>query len=347
MSRLAAIVSPDPGGRGGGVEHHVGLMADLLRDKGWRVKEVGGPAQQAPWARRLALTAYLTSKSATAPLADLNPDLVITNGTLGAGVPRSVKAPRIHVYHGTMVGHVLNGEDNLVRREYYRRAITNGLVERAGGRRGATTVAVSQQVAEEVARYYRIEVDAVIETCADFEHFKPRSRSKARKHLGLDEKAKLALFVGRLEYRKGADMLEEICRIADCELMVAGEDAPAGAVHLGQLGHDELPWAYAAADAVIFPTRYEGCSFVVLESLACERPLVSTRTGWAPTLAKEVPGYAPFILEPEVQPLAHALRRALEAPGDVPVQPAAEYVRTNLSLERFRERWSDLIDSVA
>jgi hypothetical protein len=45
-----------------------------------------------------------------------------------------------------------------------------------------------------------------------------------------------------------------------------------------------------------------------------------------------------------VQPLAAALRRALESPGDVPVTEAAAYVRENLSLERFRERWSDLID---
>jgi glycosyltransferase involved in cell wall biosynthesis len=232
-----------------------------------------------------------------------------------------------------------------VRREYYRRAITNGLVERAAGR-GATTVAVSQQVAEEVRRYYRISVDAVIETCADFEHFKPRRRDQARKRLGLDQKATLALFVGRLEYRKGADMLTEICGRAGCELMVAGDAAPDGAVYLGQLGHEELPWAYAAADCVLFPTRYEGCSFVVLEALACERPLVSTRTGWAPTLTKEIPGYAPYILEPEVEPLAHALRHVLEHPDEVPVAQAADYVRSNLSLERFRERWSRLIDSV-
>jgi glycosyltransferase involved in cell wall biosynthesis len=343
LSPLAALVTPNPGGRGGGVELHVSLLADLLTDKGWDVEEVGGSAQLSPWGRRLGLEPRAMSRAAVAPLSGLKTDLVITNGFLGAGVRRT---PRIHVYHGTMVGHVWAGERDLPLHARCSRAASFGLAERRAAGHGAVIVAVSDQVAVEAKRYYRRTVDAVIPLAVDLERFRPRSRAAARKRFGLDRDRPLALYVGRNEHRKGADMLARICELAGCGLIVAGDGAPEGGTHLGQLAHDELPWAYAAADAVLFPTRYEGFGFVSLEALACERPLVSTPTGWAATLAREVAGYRPFITAAEVDPLGAALRRALQSPGDVPVSEAARYVRENLSLERFRQRWSDLIDEV-
>lgn len=337
------LVSPNPGERGGGVEHHVGLLAELLTNMGWEVREVGGPAHVSRWARRLGLEARAMSRAAIAPLEGIDADLVITNGFLGGGV--SVK-PRIHLYHGTMFAHVLNGEADLPVHARYPRALGFGLAERQAGGHGATTVAVSQQVAVEVKRYYGRKVDDVIELCVDLEAFRPLSCAKARKRLGLDRDARYALYVGRTEYRKGSDMLMAVCQRAGCDLLVAGNDAPDGATHLGVLKHDELPWVYAAADAVLFPSRYEGFGFVSLEAVASERPLVTTRTGWAATLAERVPSYRDYVVEPEIQPLAHALRQALERPDEVPVRAAAQYVRADLSLERFRERWSDLIDRV-
>jgi glycosyltransferase involved in cell wall biosynthesis len=325
------------------VEHHVGLIADLLTDMGWEVREVGGSTAVSPWTRRLGLEARAMSRAAVAPLGGLDPDLVITNGFLGGGVGTK---PRIHVYHGTMVAHVLCGEGDLPLHARYPRALGFGLAEWRAGGRGATTVAVSRQAAAEVKRYYGRKVDDVIELCVDTEAFRPLSRATARKRLGLDRDARYALYVGRTEHRKGSDMLLPVCERAGCELLVAGATAPDGSIHLGQMGHDELPWAYAAADAVLFPSRYEGFGFVSLEAAASERPLVATRTGWATTLAERVPPYSRYVVEPDVQPLAHALRQALERPSEVPVEAAAHYVRADLSLERFRERWGALIDSV-
>ena len=75
MSPLAALVTPNPGARGGGVEHHVGLLADLLTDKGWDVQEVGGTVAIGKWPRRLGLEPRAQSRAAVAPLARLDPDL--------------------------------------------------------------------------------------------------------------------------------------------------------------------------------------------------------------------------------------------------------------------------------
>lgn len=342
MSPSAVLVTPDPGGRGGGVEHFVGLIADLLEDHGWAVRELGPDWDAGRLAPRLGLSPLRWSRSAMARVLPV-PDLVVSNGLLGGFGPRASRSRRVHVYHGTMVEHVLRGERNLPPFERVRHAFGSGLAEWAAGRR-ATTVAVSDRVAWEVARYYRRRVDHVIPNAVDVARFAPRDRAEARLRLGLPAAARLALFVGRLEHRKGSDLLLPACDAADHELVVAGAPAPERGHHLGALGHDELPWAYAAADVVLFPTRYEGFSFVVLEALAAERLLITTPVGFAPTLAREVPGYAPFVVAPEVPALAAALRAAARADPTPTIRAAAAHVREHLTLERFRERWAAVLE---
>jgi glycosyltransferase involved in cell wall biosynthesis len=341
VSPRAVLVSPDPGGRGGGVEHFVGLIADLLADHGWDVGEVGPDWEAGRLAPRLGLSPLRWTRSAMAKIVPA-PDLVVSNGLLGGLGPRAARTRRVHVYHGTMVEHVLRGERNLPPVERFRHAFGSGLAEWAAGRH-ATTVAVSDHVAWEVARYYRRRVDAVIPNAVDVTRFGPRDRGEARARLGLPAEARIALFAGRIERRKGSDLLLPACDAAGYELAVAGAIAPERGHYLGALGHDELPWAYAAADVVLFPTRYEGFSFVVLEALASERLLVTTPVGFAPTLAREVPAYAPFVVEADVGALAAALRTAVRDDHAAAVAGAAAYVREHLTLERFRERWAELL----
>lgn len=344
MSRpLAVIVSPAPGERGGGVEHHCGLVGDVLRARGWEVEEIGPRYVSTRIGGRLGLDPLLTSRATVRPLGSMPADLVVSNGTLGAFATTAI--PRIHVYHGTMVEHVARGERHVARRAWMRRAAGEGMAE-ALAARGATTVAVAGSVAGEVRRWYRHRVDETIELCVDANAFGPRDRAEARRRLGLPQEARLALYVGRIEHRKGSDLLLPVCDAAGWELAVAGGSPPERGRHLGQLRHDELPWAYAAADAVLFPTRYEGFGFVSLEAVACERPLVTTATGWPVTLATALPGYAPFVVEPDVDQLTGALRCVAAGDGP-PVAAAAAYVRTHHAAERFDERWAALIARVA
>ena len=117
------------------------------------------------------------------------------------------------------------------------------------------------------------------------------ARSRARAQLGLD--GFVAAFVGRLIHDKGCD--RAIDALPDrCTLLVAG-DGPehaslvrrAGEKRVRFVGHlagaDKLA-VFAAADALVIPSRIDGAPTVALEALAAGLPIVATRAGGLPEL---------------------------------------------------------------
>jgi glycosyltransferase involved in cell wall biosynthesis len=343
--RHAAIVSPDPANRAGGVERVCAQLGDALQQQGWEVEIVGPTQTPGRWRSRLGLAYATLSRSATASTrARRDLDLVLSNGFLGAGCPR--RTPRIHLYHGTMVGNARAQRGSVPVRERLRRTLAAGLTEALAGRGAARVVCVSEQVAAEVRRYYGLRADAVIPNGVDTDTFAPRPMSAARGRLGLQEKGRYALFVGRLEHGKGSDLLVEGAARGGYELLVAGATAAPGARHLGVLAPDVLADAYAASDCVLFPSRYEGCSLVVLEALACGRPLLGTRVGWMSTLLRAVPAYQELCIEPTVEQIAARLQTLQRTDSSAPCTAARSFVLDNNSLSRWAARWGALVREV-
>jgi glycosyltransferase involved in cell wall biosynthesis len=266
---------------------------------------------------------------------------VISNGFLGG----PTGGPRIHVFHGTMVEHVRRGATGS-RRYRWREALGGALPEALCGR-GAAVVSVSRSTATEVKRFYRQRTDAVIPNAVDTAVFSPGDRASARARLGLAGDARYALFVGRFEHRKGADIAPEACRRAGFELLVAGAAAPRPAISLGTLAPEELRFAYRAADCVVFPTRYEACSFVTVEALACGVPLITTPVGWMRDFVRQCPDYAAFVVRPEVDSVTEALGRLGDLDGAPLLAQARAFVERENGLEVFGRRWLELISEVS
>jgi len=129
----------------------------------------------------------------------------------------------------------------------------------------------------------------------DTQHFAPvgtAERAALRGSLGFPTDEAVALFVGRLERRKGLDILftawaHLMRRSGAPRLLIAGpgETGPwirearahgvEGAVtFLG--GRTDVAELYRAADFLVFPSRAEGCPNVVLEAMASALPVVGT-----------------------------------------------------------------------
>ena len=346
MPRVA-IVSPDPSNQAGGVERVCALLGDVLARQGWDVEIVGPTYAPTRWQSRLGLNYPMLSRSATAATRgrrDL--DLIVTNGFLGIGCPRGI--PRIHLYHGTMVGNAQAQRGSVPARERLRRTVGAGLTEALVGRGATRVVCVSELVAEEVLRRYRLRADVVIPNGVDTDTFAPREMRGARERLGLSGDRRYALFVGRLEHGKGSDLVVAGAARGGYELLVAGPTgAPGtGTHHLGVLAPAVLADAYAAADCVLFPSRYEGCSLVVLEALACGRPLLATRVGWMGTLLRSVPGYDALCIDPTVEEIALRLRDLADFESTKLCVAARAFVLANNSLARWATHWEQLIEEL-
>ncbi len=318
-----------------------------------RVTMVWPDREPGPWTYRPGLGSLWLSRRVAADPRVARADLVVTNGIFGWSFPTS--GPRIHVFHGTLVGMThadavgLSPAEReaagLPRRELLRRRWGGGLAERLAAR-NATVVCVSESTVEEISRHYGVRADAVIPNGVDLSLFSPRPRADARAQLGLPAGERLALFAGRLNASKGGGFMPAACERAGYRLMVAGPQGAPGALNLGGLAADELSVAYAAADCVVLPSLYEACSYVLLEALACGVPALTTRVGYVPSLLRAVPGYQALCVEPTELDLAAKLRRLDEIDTTDLIRRARTWVSEHNSLERYTVAWNGLLDAV-
>ncbi len=154
----------------------------------------------------------------------------------------------------------------------------------------------------------------------EFENLPPARDFRRRYGLGA---APTVLFLGRLQARKGVDLLVRAFQRAQVEharLLIAGPDegmlsqAQALAngdkriVFTGYLGSAERMQALAAGDIFALPARGEGMSMAVLEALAAGLPAVITPGCNMPEL--EAAG-AGFVAEATVDAVAVKLRQLL------------------------------------
>ncbi len=158
-------------------------------------------------------------------------------------------------------------------------------------------LAVSQRVGDEIRTGYAVAPGRirVLYNGVDLERFEPARcaglRVGARRRLGIAEEAAVVLAVGSGFRRKGIDGLLGLWREkppADARLVVVGDDERLAAYRRmareGALS-DSVRFVgpqtaiedfYAAADVVVVASLQEAFGNVVLEALACGRPVVTS-----------------------------------------------------------------------
>ena len=333
MTGRAAVVSPDPATDAGGTERFCRQLVRLLEKQGCEAVLVGPGPVPAAVARHGGAALW---QAGSVPASVRGADLVVTTGFLGW----PTAGRRLHVFLGNMVRLAPFQSGRWHWR--VRWGLAGGLAEAVAARR-AVVVAGSEQAAEDAARFYRARIEAVLPLGVDTEVFRPRERAAARRRAGLRPDGRYALFVGRGEPGKGPDVALEACRMAGFELLVAGSRPVAGGTPLGVLGQQDLAWAYAAADAVVLPTRYEGFGYVAVEGLSCGVPVVTTPTGWARELGRDVPGYRPLLVAPEPPLVAAVLARVGSVQVEQATRAGGQYVLEHNTIPAFERRWTDFL----
>ena len=267
---------------------------------------------------------WLCARTLHAPLRDFAPDVVLSywlypdafgamHAARRAGLPLVVGA---------------RGSDLRVRDAISKR-LTRPVLHAA-----QRILVVSEDLGRVAARDYDADparIRAIPNGC-DATIFHPQSRADARAALGIDADAELVVYVGRLVPEKGLrELLDAMAALAPqrpkLQLALIGEgpmraelDAriaadPALRVRLpGSQGPHEVARWMAASDLVTLPSYSEGHPNVLVEALACGRPVVATPVGGIPEVVDADCG----LLVPARDPaaLAGGLRDALDRRWD-------------------------------
>lgn len=143
----------------------------------------------------------------------------------------------------------------------------------------------------------------IIPCGTDTENFHLMSKIETRQKLGLNIDDKIVLYVGRFDPRKGIETAVRACASIKSEnfklVLVGGssDNRLDGAerariekiveevgikdrtIFAGQIGHDLLPYYYAAADVCVVPSHYEPFGLVAIEAMGCGTPVVASDVG--------------------------------------------------------------------
>ena len=216
----------------------------------------------------------------------------------------------------------------------FRRRLCDWAITRAD-----QVIAVAENLAER-ARRGGVQENrlAIISNGVDLERFRPEDANLARRRLGLLPDAPLLVSVGHLSPRKGfqhviralprlgkahpglrfaiiggpgaegdngPQLRELACDLGVAERVIFAGPEPPGRVAL---------WL-AASHALVLASAFEGSPNVVLEALACGRPVVSSKVG---NVERIVPEFAGILIDDpnDVPALSAALSEALRRTWD-------------------------------
>ncbi len=149
---------------------------------------------------------------------------------------------------------------------------------------------------------------AVVNGC-DLSVFHPMDQMEARKQLGISPEAETVVYIGRMDVKKGLRELVEAAKLLHSgrpnlqvylighgpdrlliENAIRARNAAAYIHLLPACGFNDVAVWMTASDLITLPSYMEGCPNVVLEALACGRPVVATRVGGIPEILNNASG---------------------------------------------------------
>lgn len=243
--------------------------------------------------------------------------------TRSAAVAQAMNRPYIISAHGMLERWALQNKR-------WKKELYSSLIQRPILRRARALHALTQTEAEDYRRYG---VDTPVFVIPNAVETPRQADPSLIRQLYPELKDKsLVLFLGRIHYKKGLELLcrawAGICRrFDDVHLVLAGPDfegtLPRIANLAGELGissrmtftgmlRGEQKWsAIAAAGLFVLPSYSEGFSIAVLEALGMAKPVIVTRQCNFPEIASRGCGW---VIDPDASQLESSLAEALLTP---------------------------------
>lgn len=354
----------------GGAEYQLVATAAGLSERGWNVTVLSFlPFSPTSWISELentdvrlltlnassAMLKYMGLLGAVRAVRRLKPDVLV--GFMFHGIMTARIAGRLTSVPA-IVSSVRNERDGPLRERVMR--ATNGLT-------GAVTV-LSQHLATEIVQR-RIAAGShvhVIPNSVEVARFAMRLYGdRTRELLRVAHDQFLWLAAGRLDKQKDyPNLLNAFSALSkshpNTRLLIAGDGPLRSELEslIQQLAIEErvtllglrqdMPALYAASDALVLSSAWEGMPNVALEAMASMKPVVATSVGAVPEVIAD--GVSGLIVPPhDHEALAAAMERMMNFPEETRQalgHAGYERVRTEFSRDAVIDKWERLFNKL-
>ncbi|MBD2168794.1 glycosyltransferase [Calothrix membranacea FACHB-236] len=219
------------------------------------------------------------------------------SGWVGLQLKSQLGLPQVHTYHS--IGAVkYRDEQNPPPIAQIRHCVEKAILEQTD-----CVISTSPQEVDDLRQFISQKGRIKVIPCGiNTEHFSAISQKIARKELGISPDARIILYVGRFDRRKGIETLVRACAaLADSfQLYFVGGSREDGAdfqeqqriqalvkklgleavtVFTGRISQAQLPAYYAAANVCVVPSYYEPFGLVAIEAMAARTPVIASNVG--------------------------------------------------------------------
>lgn len=216
---------------------------------------------------------------------------------------------------------------------------------------------------------YTNEKIVLLPTSVDLERFETRSikRELIRNKLGISENNFVLLYAGRLETGKGIRRLIDVVQTLDNQfrLIIAGSGSLEhelrnmtkdygiqNRVHfLGAVPYDMMPNILHASNCVILLSSAEGTPRILLEALACGKPIIASNVGGIAEMFSNNTAIGERVMEITPENISKAIHRTfrIEQDSELKMERALlrrNFINSHYSLKLIRKKFLNYIKDV-
>lgn len=291
------------------------------------------------------------------------------SGVIGLKIAKKMKIPMVFVFHSigqvrfeTLKKYKLQKGDYILFQT--RMLWENTIVHQSS--QIISTSPVEKQIIKKIFNVPNEKIKCIT-IGVDQNVFYPIPLSKARKSLRIENKCKLILYVGRIEWRKGIGTLlfafkEIMKKYPSALLYIIGGGKNKAAQKLEQPEIDRLKniirkldikdhvffWGpknqkklcfyYSAANVCVVPSYYEPFGIVPLEAMACGTPVIASKTGGLKFTV--VPKKTGYLAQPrDYRDLAEKIELVLKKEKDYFSENCLKRIKNNFVWEKIAKQY--------